>query len=117
MTKKIQILKMSFSHHIHPRMHHTMVIKTPPNIHESRVTGPSDKPCCRAEQESGGAKAPASPGSPPSCGCIKALFPPSGQGGHLLTCAVILLTLWAVSYCVLGQVALPGQLLYQCCHE
>ena len=94
-----------------------MVIKTPPNIHENRVTGPSDKPCCRAEQDSGGAKAPASPGSPPSCGCIKALFPPSGQCGHLLTCAVILLTLWAVSYCVLGQVALPGQLLYQCCHE
>ena len=93
------------------RMHHTMVIKTPPNIHESRDTAPSDRPCCREEQESGAVKEQAtSPVSPPSCGCISALFPPSGQFGHLLTYAVILLTLWAVSYCVLGEVALPGQL-------
>ena len=88
-------------------MHHTMVIKTPPNIHDGSSVDTSDKPCCRVDHDS---KEPPSPVSPPDCGCIKALCPPSGQAGQLLTYAVILLTLWAVSYCVLGQVALPGQL-------
>ena len=89
-------------------MHHTMVIKTPPNIHDVSTMEASDRPCCRADHDSGGAKDP-SPVSPPSCGCIKALFPPRGQFGHLLTYSVILITLWAVSYCVLGEVALPGE--------
>ena len=40
---------------------------------------------------------------------MKALCPPSGQFGNLLTYTVILLSLWAVSYCVLGEVALPGK--------
>ena len=40
---------------------------------------------------------------------MKALSPPSGQFGNLLTYTVILLSLWAVSYCVLGEVALPGK--------
>ena len=89
-------------------MHHTMVIKTPPNIHDGSSVDTGDRPCCRAEHDT---KEPPFPVSPPGCGCIKALCPPSGQAGQLLTYAVILITLWAVSYCVLGQVALPGQLL------
>ena len=85
-----------------------MVTKTPPNINDGSSVDTGDRPCCRAEHDT---KQPPSPVSPPGCGCIKALCPPSGQAGQLLTYAVILLTLWAVSYCVLGQVALPGQLL------
>ena len=98
-------MKVAYSY---PRMHHTMVIKTPPNIHDGTNMEASDRPCCRTDPDSGAAK-DSSPASPPSCGCIKALFPPSGQFGHLLTYSVILLTLWAVSYCVLGEVALPGE--------
>ena len=34
--------------------------------------------------------------------------PPQGRTAEVMTYSVILLTLWAVSYCVLGKVALPG---------
>ena len=41
-------------------------------------------------------------------GCWGRVWPPRGRPALLLTWALLGLTVWAVLYCVLGRVALPG---------
>ena len=78
------------------RLHHLMVIQPPP---PSYLQGsPNGKP------ETGESLTTVAP----SRAWWRGLCPPEGRPAEVVTYSVILVTLWAVSYCVLGQVALPG---------
>ena len=94
-----------------------MVIKPPPYIYEREVPEPEDE-CDDAiedktipqhsedeETSSLDQKKPL-----PRCSCASRICPPRGRAANILTISVILVTLWAVSYCVLGEVALPGNI-------
>ena len=47
----------------------------------------------------------------PKCQCIRRVCPPRGRYASILTFSVILVTFWAVCFCVLGEVAMPGKTL------
>ena len=82
------------------RFHHLMVITPPPLSSPDRQTELEEEPGLRLEEKPGSEK--------PVVRCCSSWCPPRGQPAMILSYALILLTLWAVSYCVLGQVALPG---------
>ena len=80
-----------------------MVIQAPPqSFIESREEGESASAHSAQSEES-----PASVRGRCSEWC-SAWCPPRGRPAEVLTYSLILLTLWGVSYCVLGSVALPG---------
>ena len=81
------------------RLHHLMVITPPP------------RSCLERELEVEEEEAGPSAGEKPRGSvvrCCASWCPPRGRPAEVLSYSLILLSLWAVSYCVLGQVALPG---------
>jgi len=86
------------------RLHHLMVIKAPPNIHENNMDREAEEVKSDVEEEDARST---SKYTGCTCACPR-VCPPRGQVASILTISTILITLWAVSYCVLGEVALPG---------
>ena len=81
------------------RLHHLMVITPPPmSCLEKELGLVEEQPSLSVEEKAEGSK----------LRCCSSWCPPRGRPAEILSYSVILLTLWAVSYCVLGQVALPG---------
>ena len=89
-----------------------MVIKPPPYIYQREVPEPEDE--CNDVTEDKNIPQSEETSSLdekkqlPKCSCASRICPPRGRAANILTICVILVTLWAVSYCVLGEVALPG---------
>ena len=80
------------------RLHHLMVITPPPMSSLERELEVEEEPGHSVDEKPGGS----------TLRCCSSWCPPRGRPAEILSYSVILLTLWAVSYCVLGQVALPG---------
>ena len=81
------------------RLHHMMVITPPPMSHTEREEDLlEEQPGLSVDEKAGGSK----------LRWWSSCCPPRGRTAEMLSYSVILVTLWAVSYCVLGQVALPG---------
>ena len=80
------------------KLHHLMVITPPPMSCLERELGVEEEACPSVDEKPGGSR----------LSCCSSWCPPRGRPAEILSYSLILLTLWAVSYCVLGQVALPG---------
>ena len=84
-----------------------MVIKSPPpSVHENIYSEPDDA----LDDEENDSNEDDKPKPLPRCSCVRQVCPPRGKSASLLTIAVIILTLWAVCFCVLGEVAMPGNI-------
>merc|ERR1711963_1054848 len=104
------------------RLHHFMVIKPPPYIYERDVPNPEDEDETENVNEDKEVPKDQCKDKPVedkcrtlderklclTCQCASKLCPPRGQVAKVLTLSLILVTLWAVCYCVLGEVAMPG---------
>ena len=81
------------------RLHHMMVITPPPmSCLERDLELVEEQPGLSVDEKPGESKQR----------WWRSCCPPRGRPAEILSYSVILVTLWAVSYCVLGQVALPG---------